>query len=99
MYTREEASAVRRQFWTTFGQYMKPVRNAEGETANWLNYKTGVRHLYFRMDAGKREASVAVEISHPDESLRSYYYGQFVAMRNVFESHAGEGWQWQPEVY
>lgn len=98
MYTREEASQVRRTFWTSFGQYMKPVRGAEGDTVNWLNYKTGVRHLYFRLDAEKRFASVAVEISHPDPDTRLEYYRQFEAMKAVLEEVTGETWEWQPDV-
>lgn len=99
MYTREEASQVRKNFWTSFGQYMKPIRGAEGGTVNWLNYKTGVKHLYFRMDAEKRSASVSVEISHPDPQVRAAMYDQLVSMKNIFDESIGEDWHWQPDVY
>jgi len=42
---------MRKNFWTMFGQYMRPVLNANDEELNWLNYKTGARHIYFRLDA------------------------------------------------
>ena len=99
MYTREEASQVRRNFWTSFGQYMKPIRSAEGETVNWLNYKTGVRHLYFRMDAEKKMSSVAIEISHPDADQRAFYYNQLSAMKTMLETETAEPWNWEPDVY
>ncbi|RYY56351.1 MAG: DUF4268 domain-containing protein [Chitinophagaceae bacterium] len=99
MYTREEASQVRRSFWTSFGQYMKPVKGAEGDAVNWLNYKTGVKHLYFRMDADKRTASVSVEISHPDREIRERYYQQFVTLEKVLGKTTGEKWEWHPEIY
>lgn len=99
MYTREEASQVRRNFWTSFGQYMKPVQGAAGDTVNWLNYKTGIKNLYFRMDAEKRNASVSIEIAHPDEAQRRFYYAQLLAMKSVLEAETGETWDWQADVY
>jgi len=66
MYSREEAAQIKRDFWTRFGQYMRPVPGASGDTINWLNYKTGIRHLFFRLDAGRQQASIGIEIRHPD---------------------------------
>ena len=51
MYTKHEISKTRQEFWTTFGQYIKPVPNADGTKTNWKNYKTGVKHMYFRIIA------------------------------------------------
>ena len=68
MYTTELASKQRKKFWTIFGQYMKPVPGAGGEAVNWLNYKTGVRSVFFRMDADKQNAHVGIEIQHALEA-------------------------------
>ncbi|WP_346239504.1 DUF4268 domain-containing protein [Niabella insulamsoli] len=99
MYSRSEASNIRKAFWTTLGQYLKPVKNAAGETINWVNYKTGVRHIYFRMDAGKRDASVAIEIKHPSADERATVFDQFVSVKKIFEGAAGPDWDWQPVFY
>ena len=95
MYSRQEASQLRKNFWTSFGQYMRPLSNAEGETVNWLNYKTGVRHLYFRMDADNKRARIAVEMRHPDISVQKKYFEKFVALKNVFYDMLQEEWDWQ----
>ena len=50
MFSRQEASQLRKEFWTAFGTYMKPVPSAEGEKVNWLNYKTGEKDVFFKMD-------------------------------------------------
>ena len=55
MYSKHEASQLRQEFWTPFGRYMQPVLSSEGERVNWINYKTGAKHIYFRMDAGTKE--------------------------------------------
>ena len=82
MYSKQEASQLRKDFWTWFGQYMRPIRNADGETVNWLNYKTGKKHIYFRMDANNKQASIE----------------QFKQLENILHETVGEKWNWQLHV-
>lgn len=98
MYSRQEASQLRKNFWTSFGQYMRPLPNAEGETVNWLNYKTGVKHLYFRMDADNKQASIAIEMRHPDVSVQKEIFQKFVALKNTLHATLQEEWDWQLET-
>lgn len=95
MYSRQEASVLRKNFWTSFGQYMRPVQGAGGEQVNWLNYKTGIRNMYFRMDADQHSASIAIELRHPDTSQQQEYFKQLEQVKNVLEEETGEKWQWQ----
>jgi len=95
MYTRQQASLIRQKFWTSFGQYMKPVRGAGGETINWLNYKTGIRHLYFRMDADAKHTSIFIEIRHPDPAIQQYYFEKLQQVKQILENVTGEQWKWQ----
>jgi hypothetical protein len=98
MYTKQEASLIKKKFWTSFGRYLQPVPNAEGENINWLNYKTGIRDIFFRMDVDAASAQIAIEIKHTVNSLDNRYYEQLLAMRTMLENTLGETWQWQPEV-
>ncbi len=98
MYTRQEASQIRKKFWTSFGQYMRPIACANGDTINWLNYKTGIRHLYFRMDADKEAASIAIELRHSDEDQRNHMFAQLLQLKTILEETIGEQWSWQQEV-
>ena len=99
MYSKSEASNIKKEFWTTFGLYMKPVKNAEHLTINWVNYKTGIRHIYFRMDADKRKATIAIEIKHPDAAGRALVYEQMESLKGYLKQVLGESWTWQPEFY
>lgn len=99
MYSKAEASDIKKEFWTRFGMYMKPVKNAESNTINWINYKTGIRHLYFRMDAGKRTAIIAIEVKHPSEEERLLIYEQFESLRGYFKDIMEEDWEWQQVFY
>ena len=56
MYSRQEASILKQEFWTSFGLYMNPVLSSEGEKINWVNYKTGEKGIRFKMHADNRSA-------------------------------------------
>jgi hypothetical protein len=94
MYSKEQSSKLKTQFWTNFGQYMKPVPGASGLPVNWINYKTGIRHIHFKMDADNKKAVIAIEISHPQEEQRINYYNQFLSLKKVLATTTGFDWQW-----
>lgn len=98
MYSKQEAGLIRKNFWTSFGRYMKPMLNAEGEPVNWLNYKTGVKHIFFRMDADNNQASIAIELTHPDPLQREEHYQQLVRLKSLLTGIMDEEWKWQREV-
>ncbi len=98
MYSKEEASKLKEQFWIAFGRYMKPVPSAEGLFINWVNYKTGVKHIYFRMDAEQKYASIAIEVANPDAGVRELLFEQFEAFKLILEGALNESWEWQPEA-
>lgn len=98
MYGKEEASKLKQQFWITLGKYLKPIPSADGTSINWINYKTGIKHLFFRMNADQREAIISIEISHPDNDRRLYYFNQFFSYKAIFEEMLGEGWIWEAET-
>jgi Domain of unknown function (DUF4268) len=95
MYSRHEASKLRKKFWTNFGQYMRPLHNADGEPVNWLNYKTGIKHLYFRMDADNDKATISIELNHTDPLVQQHYFEKFRSLEKLFHLAIGEHWQWQ----
>ena len=93
MYTRQEASRTRKKFWTSFGQYMRPLPGDNGDTINWLNYKTGIRHLYFRMDADTTQASITIELRHTDLLLQQQYFEQLQQVKILLEVQTAEEWK------
>ncbi len=94
MYSKEEISKLKSQFWTSFGQYMKPVPGASGLPVNWINYQTGIRNIHFRMDADNTKAVIAIEISHPGEEERLLYYNKFLSLKNLLTPTTKINWQW-----
>lgn len=94
MYTKEQASKVRQEFWTKFGRYMQPVVSSEGTKVNWVNYKTGIPHLYFRMNATKDSATIAIDIMHKEPAFAEKIYQQFLLLKPMLEEHTQEEWEW-----
>ena len=95
MYSRTETAQLKKSFWTSFGQYMKPVPSAEGETINWINYKTGVKNIKFKMDADTKFALIAIEIHHDDMFVRQLFFEQFEQLKSMLQNTLNEEWSWQ----
>lgn len=99
MYSRAETAKIRKDFWTAFGQYMKPVPNAEGLKINWQNYKTGVKQIFFRMKAERGFASIGIELNHKDEEMQELVFGQFQEFKRLLEAEQQEEWDWELHAF
>ncbi|NTS42252.1 DUF4268 domain-containing protein [Flavisolibacter sp. BT320] len=95
MYSKQESTQIKQEFWTVFGQYMAPVLSDEGEKVSWINYKTGEKDIAFRMQADNKKATVAILLTHKDTEMQQLYFEQFSQFKSLFHSIAGNVWQWQ----
>ncbi len=98
MYSRQQASQLRQEFWTAFGQYMSPIMSAENESINWINYRTGQKNIYFRMQVDNRHTSIAIELTHPDKESRQLYFSRMKKWKHLLEEITSEQWTWASEV-
>lgn len=98
MYSRAEVSQMRHEFWTSFGQYLAPQPNIEGARINWVNYKTGEKHIQFKMHADTKEARIAIELTHPDAGVRHLHFEQLEQFRTMLEQQLQENWSWQAQA-
>jgi hypothetical protein len=99
MYTREQASQLRQEFWTAFGQYLSPQLSSEGTKVNWLNYKTGLKYVFFKMDADKNRGSIAIEIRHPDVGIQELFFEQFEEFKDLLHNTLNEVWKWEKSTF
>lgn len=95
MYSRAEASHIKQSFWTAFGRYLSPLPNSEGLKINWVNYHTGYKHFYFRMEADQKNAYIAITLNHPDEQLRNQFFDKLEQLHSYLSDTLGEEWHWQ----
>jgi hypothetical protein len=94
MFSKEEASRIKEEFWTAFGRYMSPVPSAEGLQINWVNYHTRLKDVYFRMDAGKKSATISISMEHRDPVIQELYFEQLREYKTMLHDALGEEWTW-----
>ena len=46
------------------------------------------------MEAGKRSASIAIEITHPDTGIQELFFEQFQELKSLLRSSLQEDWEW-----
>lgn len=95
MFSKEQVREIRTEFWTTLGRLMRPLKSSTGRNIKWLNYRTGVRGIYFRMDCDKRSASITIDFEHKDEGIRQLFWEQMLEFKNHFESEVPGDWVWE----
>lgn len=95
MYSKDQVSKLKQAFWTSFGQYIAPQLSAEGLKINWINYRTGIKHLHFKLHADQKSAYIAIELSHPDPGMQELLFEQFKEFKNVLTSYLEEDWEWE----
>ena len=99
MYSKAEASSITQKFWTSFGIYMSPVPSASLEKVNWINYKTGIKGIIFKMNVDKNAATVAVEIFLKDTMLQHQYFDIFNNFTVEFQKNVGKDWIFHKNLF
>lgn len=99
MFSKEEAFQIRKKFWISFGQYMKLQTAAHGEKINWINYKTGIKDLYFKTDVDNKSARIAIEMTNKDVEIQELMFEQFEEFQSVFHSYFEQEWIWYKSFY
>jgi hypothetical protein len=95
MFKREEASRIRQEFWTALGRYMSPVPSADGMKINWINYRTSIKDVHFRMDVNQKSAMIYIAMEHGDTDLRELYFQKFKEFKTLLHAELEEEWEWQ----
>jgi len=98
LYTKEQASAIKQAFWKAFGKYMALHLSADGEKVNWINYKTGIKHLAFKMQADNKRACIFIEMAQPDTGIQELMFAQFQELEKILNSFLQEDWLWEMHV-
>jgi hypothetical protein len=94
LYSKAESSETKQAFWTAFGQFMALQPVSQSTKISWINYKTNVKHLNFRMNADNSSATVSIEINHPDIGVQALMFAQFEELRRLLELELEEVWDW-----
>ncbi|MEN8786611.1 MAG: DUF4268 domain-containing protein [Flavobacteriales bacterium] len=97
MYSKEESRSLRREFWTSFGVYMKKYNKVYQGKINWVNYNTKCKDIYFRLDVTKKKASFSFDLQHRDTGMRELFYEQFTELKAVINDSFENELTWVSE--
>ncbi len=94
MYDRETVRNTKSLFYTSFGKFMKNEYSKSGLRVKWINYQTGIKQLYIRLDADNKNARFCIDIQHKDIDIRELQYAQFVELNKLFTAISDLNWTW-----
>ena len=83
MFSKEDSTKLRKEFWTSFGKSFP---------RKWLLYNTKIKGLSFKFQADRKKASVCLDFDHPDEIANELLYDQLISLNKVLIS------EYLPEV-
>jgi len=94
MYTKEEKKAIKTEFWTSYGVYMRKYTPQYGKV-HWVNYKTKIKDLYFRLEFANNKAIFSIDLQHKDDGIRELFYEQLTELKVVLHDSVGEELKWE----
>jgi hypothetical protein len=94
MISKEEKKERNTSFWTSFQKEMRNVKSSNGRGINWINYPTGVKDIYIRMETTGKNTLFCIEIQPKDEGVRSILWEQMTELRKVMRDQMGEATGW-----
>lgn len=97
MYSKEASKQLRIDFWTAFGVYMRQHVPLVGHKQKWVNYHTGVKDVFFRLEADRNHVQVAISLEHPDPGMRALFYAQFEELQTYMAVETALEWTWSPD--
>jgi hypothetical protein len=97
VFSKEEAKILRIEFWTAFGVYMRKHTSQLDQRQKWVNYKTGVKDIFFRMDAYGKGATFSIELHAVDAGIRALFFAQFEEFQQYLHASTEAEWTWEAE--
>jgi hypothetical protein len=81
MFSKEEATVLRKEFWISFGKSFP---------RKWLLYNTEIKGVSFKFIADRKNAAVCLDIENPDELVNLLYYDQLLSLQMLIASDIPE---------
>jgi hypothetical protein len=98
MFSKNEKKQFNADFWNAFGLYMKKYNQRIGRV-KWVNYRSNVKDVFFRLDITPKKARFSIEIQHADDGIRELFYDQFLELKGVIGGTVGEDLIWEKESF
>ena len=80
MFSKQEAQALKKEFWTAFGKSFP---------RQWILYDTQIKDFSFKFNADNKKAEVSLDIEMKDELFRNAYYEKMESLENMLQEEVG----------
>jgi len=77
MYSREEAKAIRQQFWTMFGKRYD---------RKWMLYDTKMKDVQLKFSFENNRALVSLDLVHDESFYRDYYFDKIERFKAIMQN-------------
>ena len=94
MFSKDDAKAVRIEFWEKLNNRTRRLPNQKGRKKFWIFENTGIKGLDLRFDVGREKTQVALEINHNQEERRLELFEKLHACKSIFEDEFGGELKW-----
>jgi len=74
MFSKEESSQIRKEFWTSFGKSFP---------RKWLLYNTKIKDFNFKFVADQKQALVCLDIESFDRAKNELLFGQLLELKSI----------------
>ena len=98
MFSKNEKKKFNEDFWNAFGLYMKKYNQRLGRV-RWVNYRSNVKDVFFRLDISPKRAKFSIEIQHVDDGIRALFFEQFLELKTVVGETIGKDLIWEAESF
>ena len=74
MFSKQESTSLRKEFWTCFGKSFP---------RKWLLYNTKIKGLSFKFVANRKNAMICMDIEHADEMVNKILFDKILSLKTI----------------
>ena len=89
MLPKEERKALNEAFWAGFKTHMRACMSSSGRRINWINYPTGVKDVYMRMEVDAHGVRLCFDVQPKDDGIRSIIWEQMTELKTLMQAEMG----------
>ena len=76
MFSKEESTSLRKEFWTCFGKSFP---------RKWVLYNTKIKGLSFKFVANRKNAMICLDIEHSDEMVNKILFDKISSLKTILK--------------
>ena len=76
MFSKEESTSLRKEFWTCFGKSFP---------RKWVLYNTKIKGLSFKFVANRKNAMICLDIENPDKMANKILFEKIPSLQTILK--------------